>query len=112
LIAPNLSREEETKFLGGLLTTWGKTWHTWPDPKTALPMGEPLLMWSATKDGQVSEKLLEIRDREFKVSTTAMRRQRAHLGPIPQIDAPKSIHTIGRQWTNEGSDKPQPRTAG
>ena len=106
LIAPGLSPAEETKFLGGLLTTWGKTWHTWPDPKTELPMGEPLLMWAATKDGQVPEKMLAERDRKFKVSTTALRRQRAHLGPVPQIDAPKSVDSIGRQWTNQGPDRP------
>jgi hypothetical protein len=40
----------------GLLLTWGKTWHTWPDPSTGLPMDEPLLMWSANRDGHVSEK--------------------------------------------------------
>jgi Protein of unknown function (DUF1264) len=112
LIAPNLSREDEAKFMAGLLTTWGKTWHTWPDPTTELPMGDPMLMWAATNDSQISQKLLADRDRKFKMSTTALRRQRAHLGPVPQIDAPKSINTIGRQWTNEGPDKPQSRSAG
>ncbi len=107
LIAPGLPPAEETKFLGGLLTTWGKTWHTWPDPKTELPMGEPMLMWAATKDGQITAEMLADRDKKFKVSTPALRKQRAHLGPVPQIDAPTSINSIGRQWTNAGPDKPR-----
>ena len=34
------------------LTSWGKTFHTWPDPTTEIPMGEPLLMWSAGAMGR------------------------------------------------------------
>jgi hypothetical protein len=30
----------------------GKAWHTWPGPSTAVPVGEPLLPWSLTGDGQ------------------------------------------------------------
>src|SRR5262249_29484943 len=45
LIAPGLAPEDEMKFMRALLTTWGKTWHTWPDPKTKVPVGEPLLIW-------------------------------------------------------------------
>jgi hypothetical protein len=94
--------------MGKLLLTWGKTWHTWPDPTTALPMGEPLLMWSYTKDGQVDPKLLSERDQNLHVSTPAIRLRRADLGPVPQIDPPKSLDQIGRQWTNDGPDE-QPR---
>ncbi len=91
--------------MGRLVTTWGKTWHTWPDPKMAIPMGEPLLMWSNTGDGQIDSKLLVERDRRLHVSTPKIRRQRADLGPVPQIDPPKSVDEIGRQWTNDGPDE-------
>ena len=46
LIAPGMTAEDEMKFMKMILTTWGKTWHTWPDPKTPVPIGEPLLIWS------------------------------------------------------------------
>ncbi len=105
LISPGLPVATENKFMEGLVTTWGKTWHTWPDPKTALPMGEPLLMWAATKDGQISEAQLNDRDKKFKVSTKEIRKRRAYIGPVPQIDAPKNIDEVGRQWTNSGVDK-------
>ena len=28
---------DEKRFMKTLLTTWGKAWHTWPDPTTAVP---------------------------------------------------------------------------
>ncbi len=107
LLAPDLPEKEEKKLMAGLVTTWGKTWHTWPDPKTALPMGEPLLMWSITKDGQLDPALLAARDRRLKVSTAKVRKRRASLGHVPQINPPKSVDDLGRQWTNEGPDKPK-----
>ena len=69
LIAPAMTPEEETKFMKVVIKTWGKAWHTWPDPSTPVPVGEPLLIWSLMADGQADEKLLERRDKEFKVDT-------------------------------------------
>jgi hypothetical protein len=109
LIAPDLKPAEEDKLMEGLVTTWGKTWHTWPDPKAALPMGEPLLMWAATGDGQVSAEVLTGRDERFGVSTKKLRKRRAYIGPVPQVAPPKSVDDIGRQWTNEGPDVPKRR---
>lgn len=109
LIAPGMDIEQETELLEGLVNTWGKTWHTWRDPTTPLPTGEPLLMWSASKDGQVSGKALSARDRKFKVSTAELRKRRRHIGPVPQIDFPKSLDSLGRQWTNEGPDMAESR---
>jgi hypothetical protein len=106
LIAPDMAEAEEKEFMAGLVTTWGKTWHTWPDPKNPLPVGEPLLMWSITKDGELDPALLAGRDRQFKVSTAQVRKRRASLGPLPQIDPPHSVDDLGRQWTNEGPDEP------
>jgi hypothetical protein len=108
LIAPGMEAEEEKKFMKMILTTWGKTWHTWPDPRTSVPVGEPLLVWSLTGDGQVDEKVLSERDKRFKVSTAKIRaRRRQELGlEVPQIALPKSLDTVGRQWTNDGDDKP------
>ncbi|MBX9628849.1 MAG: OBAP family protein [Gemmataceae bacterium] len=107
LIAPGMKPADEDKLMEGLVTTWGKTWHTWPDPKQELPMSDPLLMWAATKDGMVGEDILAGRDKAFKVSTTDLRKRRAYIGPVPQIDPPKSVDDVGRQWTNEGPDEPK-----
>jgi len=107
LIAPGMKAAEEDKLMEGLLTTWGKTWHTWPDPKTELPMGEPLLMWAATRDGQISDETLDARDKRLEVSTPEIRKRRAYIGPVPPVDPPKSVDDLGRQWTNEGPDEPK-----
>jgi hypothetical protein len=104
LLAPGLKPDEELELMGRLLLTWGKTWHTWPDPATDLPMGPPLLMWSATADGQVPARMLADRDKKMKFDINAIRKQRSKLGPVPQIDYPKSNEDLGRQWTNEGLD--------
>jgi hypothetical protein len=106
LVSPGMAAEEEDRLLGGLITTWGKTWHTWPDPATALPMGEPRLMWSATRDGQIPTRDLAARDRRLGISTPAIRRRRAVFGPVPQVDPPRSIDDLGRQFTNDGPDVP------
>ena len=111
LIAPGLSEADEMKFMKGLLTTWGKTWHTWPDPTAAVPLGEPLLMWAVTGDGQVDKDVVARRDKQFKVSITTLRKKRiAAIGfEVPKVPLPESIDTVGRQWTASGKDKPTPR---
>jgi hypothetical protein len=111
LVAPVMSDQAEIDFMTYLLTTWGKSWHTWPDPSTAVPMGEPLLMWSLTGDGQADMELIEERDRLFGVSTpkTQAERVKAIGYQVPQVPQPRSVATIGRQWTATGEDKPTPQ---
>lgn len=109
LVAPDLPPGKEQELMRALLTTWGKAWHTWPDPTTDVPVGEPLLIWSLTGDGQTDEKLLAQRDRRLGISTRELREARTNtLGyEVPQIDQPETLDAVGRQWTNEGPDKPR-----
>jgi len=110
LVAPVMSDEAEIDFMTYLLTTWGKSFHTWPDPTTAVPLGEPLLMWSQTGDGQADMELVRERDRRFGVSTAETRavRVKAIGYQVPQVPPPRSVTTIGRQWTAKGEDTPAP----
>jgi hypothetical protein len=111
LIAPEMNPADELTFMKGLLTTWGKTWHTWPDPQSEIPLGEPLLMWSSGRDGVIDEDLVVERDRQFRVSSAELRelRCRAIGFEVPRVHHPKSIDQPGRQWTDEGEDTPTPR---
>jgi Protein of unknown function (DUF1264) len=111
LIAPGMKPDDELTFMKALLTTWGKTWHTWPDPRTPVPMGEPLLMWAVTGDGQIDDGVLAARDTEFKVKAADIREKRGQsIGfEVPKVSLPRSIDQVGRQWTDEGDDKPTPR---
>lgn len=108
LIAPGMSAKDETDFMKVVITTWGKAWHTWPDPSTSVPVGEPMLIWSLMGDGQVDEKLLAVRDKQFKVDTAKVREMRAkEFGlAVPAVSPPKDVNAIGRQWTDGGEDKP------
>jgi hypothetical protein len=106
LIAPDMPKQGDDIF-PGLITTWGKTWHTWRDPSQDFPIGEPLLMWSANGDGQISEGLIAKRDGQFGIKTGEIRDRRKAMGyGIPNIPPPKSIKDVGRRWTAGGKDEP------
>lgn len=108
LIAPAMNAEDEMKFMKMVMPMWGKAWHTWPDPESTVPMGEPMLIWSLMGDGQVDPKVIKERDTKFKVSEKAIREKRAkEIGlAAPKVSVPKDYDTIGRQWTDSGEDKP------
>ncbi len=108
LIAPGMKPEDEKNFMKTILTTWGKAWHTWPDPLTPVPVGEPLLIWSLMADDQVDPSVVAKRDKQFSCSTKKIREERAkELGfAVPDVAAPRSLEDLGRQWTNSGDDKP------
>jgi len=111
LIAPSMKPEDELAFMKALLTTWGKTWHTWPDPRTPIPLGEPLLMWAVTGDGQLEESVLGARDKQFNVKAAEIREKRGQsIGwQVPKVSLPRSVDQVGRQWTDDGEDEPTPR---
>jgi hypothetical protein len=111
LIAPSMKPADEMAFMKALLLTWGKTWHTWPDPTTPVPIGEPMLMWSLTADGQHDARVVAARDKEFGVKTADVRKARIEaIGyEVPAVPLPKDLDVIGRQWTATGEDKPTPR---
>jgi hypothetical protein len=109
LTAPGMGPQEEMKIMKMILTTWGKAWHTWPDPKSAVPVGEPLLIWSLTGDGQADPSVVAERDKEFNVSTAKLRERRCQeLGlEVPRVSLPKAMDAVGRQWTDDGDDWPK-----
>ena len=111
LIAPGMTDDNELAFMKTILTTWGKAWHTWPDSTTPVPMGEPLLIWSLMGDGQADEKVVAGRVKAFGMATADVRAKRLKqfgLG-VPNVSLPKSMDTIGRQWTDTGDDQPTKR---
>ena len=69
LVAPGLPIAVETELMGHLVNSYGKTWHTWHStpmgsaPAEPLPTGEPMLMWSFNREGEVDSALQQDRNR-------------------------------------------------
>jgi len=61
-------------------------------------------------EGQADPKLVAERDRKFNISEKQVRAKRAKAFGLqaPKVSLPKNLDTIGRQWTDDGEDKPTP----
>ena len=85
LIAPGLPDLAEHELMETIVSTYGKTWHTWhTDQDLTLPLGSPALMMGFLKDGQLKKQLEQDRDRRFDVSTADKRKNRADI-PAPPV---------------------------
>jgi len=85
LIAPGLPEAAEHELMEKLVSTYGKTVHTWQvDRRDTLPLGAPQVMMGFTKDGQIKPELVQDRDKRFKISSEAKRRERADI-PDPKL---------------------------
>ncbi len=67
------------------MNSYGKTWHLWrtghPDRGSGdrLPLGDPLLMWSFNRDGEMDERLRHSRDERLQINSHEKRRDRQDL---------------------------------
>ena len=66
------------------MNSYGKTWHTWHSrkgtaPGDTLPLGEPMLAWSFSRDGEIQQPLIEQRDKAVTISTAERRADRKDL---------------------------------
>ncbi|MEO6381403.1 MAG: OBAP family protein [Nitrobacter sp.] len=80
LVMPGIPETVEHTAIGTLVSTYGKTWHTWQiDRDSELPLGIPQLMMGFTQDGQLKPAIIQSRDRELGISTDKDRKNRADL---------------------------------
>jgi hypothetical protein len=84
LVAPGIPDLAEHAYFSDLVTTYGKTFHTWQYDRDDFPYGIPQLMMGLTEDGQINEALVQDRDRRLGVSIAHKRQQRADI-PTPQV---------------------------
>lgn len=97
LAAPGLPESVEKAVMKQLINSYGKTWHTWNtgrhdgSPADALPLGDPMLMWSFNRDGECDEALRMDRDEAMRLDTAGKRAQRRDLHtlahPLVGVDA-------------------------
>lgn len=96
LSAPGVPALAEHAYVEDLITTYGKTFHTWQyDRDGDFPYGIPQLMMAMTEDGQVDEALVEDRDQRLGVSTARNRERRADI-PVPEVAAGANPWLTGR----------------
>lgn len=84
LTAPGVPELAERAYFEDLVTTYGKTFHTWQYDREDFPYGIPQLMMGFTDDGQMNQELVRERDRRVHVSTADVRRNRADI-PMPEV---------------------------
>lgn len=75
----NVTKACEETLLKALHTSWGKTWQTWPDITSKIPMGRPILMWSARKANELNPKLIEKRDKKYNLKIEDIKKSREQL---------------------------------
>jgi hypothetical protein len=84
LVAPRIPDLAEHAYFSDLVTTYGKTFHTWQYDRDDFPYGIPQLMMGFTQDGQAHETLIHDRDRRLRVSSAHKRRNRDDI-PTPEV---------------------------
>jgi hypothetical protein len=86
LVAPGLPQAAEHELMEKVVSTYGKTIHTWhTDRDKELPYGVPMLMMGFTQDGQLRPQLVADRDKRFGISTAEIRKNRADIS-VPTLD--------------------------
>lgn len=108
LIAPGLPLVAEHELMEKLVSTYGKTFHTWhTDRDLKLPLGHPMIMMGFTKDGQLADSLVAQRDSRFNVSTAEKRQNRADI-PTPAVQPGANAWEQGEVRQLKVSDDKQP----
>lgn len=79
LVAPGIPELAERAYFTDLVTTYGKTFHTWQYDCDDFPYGIPQLMMGFTADGQVDEAMVHDRDRRLGTSASTKRQNRAAI---------------------------------
>jgi hypothetical protein len=106
LIAPGIPDVAEHELMEKLVSTYGKTIHTWhTDQQKTLPLGSPMVMMGFTKDGQLHPQLLSARDKRFKINSTEVKAKRQNI-PMPQVDPSANTWENGKVLQFTISDQP------
>jgi hypothetical protein len=84
LVAPGIPNSPNARTSKDLVSTYGKTFHTWQVDRDEFPYDMPQLIMGFTQDGQIDEELVEARDRRFGIPWLQRRERRVEI-PIPSL---------------------------
>ncbi|RYO11821.1 hypothetical protein AA0111_g12703 [Alternaria arborescens] len=93
LIQPGMPTPVDDAIMKTLVTTYGKTFHTWrwDERNNTLPLGIPELVMGFTEDGQLRNNETYVRDEALAVNSTAVRAHRAEvIQPIVPLEGADS----------------------
>lgn len=115
LVAPGIPEAAEHALMADKMNSYGKTWHLWDtgadDPLSRLlPLGEPMLAWSFTRDGEVREWLIAQRDRALGIDTGDKRARRADL--VERAHPQAGVDALKGRFPGEGRAIPGVRDRG
>lgn len=94
LVTPGVPEMAEHLYFEDLVSTYGKTFHTWQYDRDDFPYGIPQLMMGFTADGQADPGPIADRDLRLRVSTEQKRRNRADI-PSPPVAAGANVWESG-----------------
>jgi len=98
LSAPGIPAPAEKALMQKLVSTYGKTWHTWhTDVDKQLPLGVPQLMMGFTADGQADPAMVAARDQRMGIDSAGNRREREGIA-APAIDPGADAWQRGQAW--------------
>jgi hypothetical protein len=97
LVAPGLPEVAEHELMSKLISTYGKTWHTWNMDSMGknVPLGVPDLMMGFTADGQMDPALGRVRDSQLGISSEAKKNARNDIA-APAIQPGADAWTKGK----------------
>lgn len=84
LVAPGIPELAEHAYFADLVSTYGKTFHTWQIDRDDFPYGIPQLMMGFTQDGQIDEEMVADRDKRFGIDWKHKRLNRSDI-PTPAV---------------------------
>ena len=95
LLAPGIPKIVEHLYFEDLISTYGKTFHTWQYDRDDFPYGIPQLMMGFTADGQADEQAIADRDPRLGASPRSRRQSGADIPP-PDLAAGANCWESGR----------------
>lgn len=96
LVAPGIPDVAEHELMEKLVSTYGKTLHTWhTDLHKTLPLGVPQVMMGFTADGQADPAMVAARDARFGISSAEKKKSRADI-PAPAVEPGANAWERGR----------------
>lgn len=88
----------EGNIIADFQKTYGKAVHTWAiDKNPDLPLGPPQLMMNVTGQGQLSDQVVQERDKRLGISTESKKELRA--GYLPKYEKDE----MADQWEKTGT---------